>query len=273
MNKTTIQKDQFPDTAVFFRTLKTDFLGRELWAFNSLDSTSSLLKSMPPESTPEGLVCIAGEQYEGRGQHQKKWLSNSGNGLHFSFVLKDGEADRLQLLLQCFTYAILNTLKKLYSVNGVLKWPNDVMVGGRKISGVIAECAFLGKELERMIIGIGLNTNGKLRDEVSDIAINLETILEHKVDHAQLLAELLGEIEQQYARWLNHDPELIVEINKHHRGYGEWNQVEANGKILDGRFKFLGLDLNGFPVFLNEDDEVKRITQTDIRFVPVSKPA
>ncbi len=252
-----------------FRTLKTKRIGREMWMFHKLDSTSSFVKKLPPDTTPEGLVCVASEQYSGRGQHDRKWISNAGGSLNFSIVLKQGDADRLQLLLQSCALSVRNALKTLYSVNSVLKWPNDVLVGGKKICGVLAECAFMGKELERMVIGIGINTNGKLSDELRDSAINLETVLGHSVDHAQLLGVLLEELELQYDRWLADDTDLIVEINKHHRGYGVWNKVLADGREVNGLFKFLGVDLQGFPVFLNENDDVKRITQTDIRFVPV----
>ncbi len=247
---------------------KNKLLANQLWVFNRLKSTSTLLKKLPPIQTREGLVCVARSQYSGRGQHNKKWDTGSGSALTFSFVLEPLSTDRLQLLLQACALGVIVTLKRHYAVNSLLKWPNDVLVGGRKISGVLAEGTFLGSVMERFVIGIGLNTNGQLSSEIEDIATNLEIILDKPVDSTQLFCHLLDELETQYERWNSEDDSLTTEINRHHRGYGEWNTISIADQRIDGKYKFLGVDMEGFPVFLNEDDDVNRITRADIRFEP-----
>lgn len=244
-------------------------LANQIWVFNNLGSTSTVLKKLPPIQTREGLVCIARLQTNGRGQHSKKWDTSSGTSLTFSLVLEPNTTDRLQLLLQASALSVINVLKQEYSVNSLLKWPNDVLVGGRKICGVLAEGTFLGSVMERFVIGIGINVNGKLSKEINDIAINLESILDRPVDITELFCHLLDELEVQYKRWMNEEHALVTDINKHHRGYGEWNTIKIADEQIDGKFKFLGVDLEGFPVFLNEEDEVNRITRADIRFDPV----
>jgi len=269
MNKVLLSLKNELQTELICNSLRTRMLGRELWCFNSIESTNLLLKKIQPQYTREGLVCVAAHQYGGRGQHEKKWITEKGNALTFSFVLKPVHTDSLQLLLQACALGVLNVLKNNYSVHAVLKWPNDVLVGGKKICGILAEGTFLGSKMERFVVGLGLNTNGRLSALVEDVATNLEIILGEPIDKTHLFCQLLHEIEQQYSRWAERVPELITEINRHHRGYGKWNTVQLSNEKVDGFYKFLGLDLQGFPIFLNESDGVNRITRSDIRFEPI----
>lgn len=250
--------------------LSTKLIGSDVWHFERLASTNSLLKKLPSDLIEPGLVCVAAQQFAGRGQRQNKWLAHAANCLTFSVVLKPDKAQSLLMLLQITGFAVVAALKKHCAVNATLKWPNDVLVGGRKICGILAEGTFIGPELDRFVIGIGLNTNGDPAEALGEAAVSLGGVLGRDLDHTELLAWLLNEFEQQYFRSRDDLKNQLLEINKLHRGYGMKNKVTLDGKVLKGAFKFLGIDLSGYPVFLDEQDNVQRFTKEDVRFEPLA---
>lgn len=248
--------------------LTAKLIGSDIWHFERLASTNSLVKKMPSALTEAGLVCIAAEQTAGRGQRQRKWLTGASNALTFSLVLKPDQEESLLMLLQISGFAVVTALKKCCAVNATLKWPNDVLVGGKKVCGILAEGTFIGSTLDRFVVGIGLNTNGAPAESLGETAVSLSSVLDREIDHTELLACLLNEFEQQYLRSKNDLKNQLLEINKLHRGYGMKNSVTLDGVKLKGAFKFLGIDLSGYPVFLDEQDNVQRFTKEDVRFEP-----
>jgi BirA family biotin operon repressor/biotin-[acetyl-CoA-carboxylase] ligase len=259
------------DLPRFVRERESRYIGSTIWAFRQLPSTNSLLKNFSAGGLSEGLLCLSQHQYHGRGQAQRRWETGSGGALTFSVYLMPPQSccDRLQLLLQTAALSVVMALKELYAINGQLKWPNDVLVGGKKICGILAESSFVGSRLERFVLGIGLNTNGALPDSVGDSGINIESILERPADHTELLLGIVKHLDLNYHRWAGGDPQLVSDINRYHRGYGRWVQLSTQNGAYSDPVKFLGLDVFGYPVFLDEFDDIKRFKSDDIRFQPV----
>ncbi|AXJ01949.1 Bifunctional biotin operon repressor / biotin-[acetyl-CoA-carboxylase] ligase [Cyclonatronum proteinivorum] len=257
------------DFIQLYQLLDTRTIGQDFWCFKQLPSTNTLVKKLPAALADPGLVCVAVKQYAGRGQRQNEWIAGKHTALTFSVVLKPEKEQSLHMLLQVAAYSVVTALKKCCAVNATLKWPNDVLIGGKKACGILAEGTFKGTELERFVIGIGINTNGQLPPELSDTAVNLSGILGRDVNHTALLAAVLNEFDEQYNRSRVDLKQQLLEINRMHRGYGQLNRVRVENKVLEGSFKFLGIDLGGYPVFLDESDSVRRFTKQDVRFEPL----
>jgi biotin-(acetyl-CoA carboxylase) ligase len=119
------------------------------------------------------------------------------------------------------------------------------------------------------VLGIGINTNGSLPASVSDSSINIESILERPADHTELLLSVVKLLDLNYRRWSDGDSQLVSDINRYHRGYGRWVQLDNRNGNSGDPVKFLGLDVFGYPVFLDEFDDIKRFKSDDIRFQPV----
>lgn len=245
-------------------------IGRSFWAFNRLPSTNTLLKTLPPGTAHAGLLCLGRHQYHGRGQGQRRWETEDRSALNVSVYLQPPArcSDRLQLLLQAAALSVVQTLKECYAINALLKWPNDVLAGGKKISGILAETSFVGSSIERFVLGIGINTNGGIPESLARERINIEDIIGRPANHTDLLLSLVKHLDQNYARWLQQDSRLVTDINTHHRGYGRQVVLQTTAGEQAGTMKFLGLDVHGYPVFLDEFDDIKRFKNNDIRFAP-----
>jgi BirA family biotin operon repressor/biotin-[acetyl-CoA-carboxylase] ligase len=164
-------------------------------------STPSTQLLLPP-SAPEGALVTADEQTAGRGRLGRRWLASAGTSLLCSLQLRPAvESERLPELTGVAALACLEVIAALTGLEPVLKFPNDVLVGERKVAGVLAEA-----REERVVLGIGVNVNvpaEQLPQDVDRAATSLLVETGRELDRAELLAELLERLERRYDAWLS----------------------------------------------------------------------
>ena len=261
------QQSKFEFTE-FYQMLDSKVFGKQVWMFNELDSTNTFVKQRSEQITPHGLVCLTRYQTNGRGQHDKVWYAESDKCLTFSIVLKPQYANRLQLLVQVAALSVLEVLENHYKITGEIKWPNDVLIKGKKVAGILAEGIFNGSKLDRFIIGIGVNLfDGNFLKKFTEFDC-VETNTTKPLKLNVFLAQLINQFEKNYQKWMESDTEIVKTINHSIIGFCKWNKVEVNGHFKDELFKFLGLNTEGYPVFITQSDEIKKVTHQNIRLFP-----
>jgi BirA family biotin operon repressor/biotin-[acetyl-CoA-carboxylase] ligase len=172
--------------------------GRPYDHVGSTPSTQLLITA----DAPEGALVAAEEQTEGRGRLGRRWLAPYGTSLLCSLQLRpDVPSGRLPELTGIAAQAVAETVTAVADLEPELKFPNDVLAGGRKLAGVLAEA-----REERVVLGIGINVN--IAEEglplgVDTPATSLLAETGHEVDRAELLAELLDRLERRYDAWLS----------------------------------------------------------------------
>ncbi|MFZ5801562.1 MAG: biotin--[acetyl-CoA-carboxylase] ligase [Candidatus Omnitrophota bacterium] len=132
--------------------------------FEHIDSTNSYLLGLARRGEPEGLVITAEYQSNGRGRLDRKWTSPRGENLLFSFLLRPPfPASKAPLLTQQTCQAVVYTLDRLFGIRSTVKKPNDVMVGGKKICGILveSESTSSARTIDFAVVGIGLNVNSE----------------------------------------------------------------------------------------------------------------
>jgi BirA family transcriptional regulator, biotin operon repressor / biotin---[acetyl-CoA-carboxylase] ligase len=183
-----------PETVV--RRLRGRF-GRPYEHVGSTPSTQLLLAA----DAPEGALVAAEEQTEGRGRLGRRWLAPYGTSLLCSLQLRpDVPGEHLPELTGVAAQAVAETVGALAALEPELKFPNDVLVGGRKLAGVLAEA-----REGRVVLGIGINVNVEedaLPLEVDTPATSLLVETDRELDRAELLVELLVRLERRYDAWL-----------------------------------------------------------------------
>lgn len=150
---------------------------------------------------PHLAMVIADEQTAGRGRLGRRWFTPPGTALAFSLVLRTSRitnlAARLSLVSGLGGLAVCQTLREDLDLNAQIKWPNDVLVNGRKVCGVLAEATWLGDELQAVILGIGVNVGEAAvppPGELSFPATSLEKEVGHPVQRPELLRAILARI-------------------------------------------------------------------------------
>jgi len=257
---------------LFQNRLSTRRLGRDFEYLKKVDSTNSYLKKIPAEELNHGFVVLADNQEKGRGQHQKDWVTKPGENLTFTLALKPDRAEGLTLLTLSCALAVANVLQNYSRRPFLLKWPNDIYVDHKKIGGVLTECSFLGPKPEKVLIGIGVNINQE-EFNVGSVqqAVSLHQITGEKFKREEILANILNRIEQLYQSWVNREITVHKEISRALIGFGDWIRLSIDNEVIEGRYKFLGVNEKGELLVLNEKLELNTYSHEQIRIITGSE--
>ena len=178
--------------------LKTRFIGQRIIYYPKLTSTMDVARREAQQGAAEGTVVIAGEQTAGRGRIKRAWLSPKGS-IALSVILYPG-VTYLPSLIMLASLAVVHSIDKVAGLKSQVKWPNDVLINGRKVCGILVESEVRGDKVNYAIIGIGINANFRVSDfpEISSIATSLSDELGRDISRLDLIQCLLVEIERLY---------------------------------------------------------------------------
>jgi len=249
--------------------LRTRWLGADFLYEPELKSTNTFLKKMDSSGFDHGTVLLTDHQTAGRGQYERGWESKRGLNLTFTTAFKPSSGDRLPLLTLCFALGIVRALNRLGIDNVSIKWPNDILIDGKKVGGILAETVFIGQKPDRVLIGIGINVNQETfgADLAGDVtSVKLE--LAREIRREDLLCMLLQEFEHLYTRWTQRESGLCQDVNSQIEGFGQWVTASMNGTVKEGEYKFLGMNDKAECVMLTKELDVKTFSYEQIRIFP-----
>ena len=168
--------------------------------FQRLASTNTTARQHAEKGAEEGLVIVADYQTQGRGRLGRKWVSSPGDDLLFSVLLRPPlSPSKAPLLTQVICRSIASVLKESYQLNPSFKRPNDILIQGKKICGVLLESQSNGsKVVNHIVIGIGLNVNSDISTRVPD-AVSLKELKGKKLGKEALLKKILKQIQTDLA--------------------------------------------------------------------------
>jgi BirA family biotin operon repressor/biotin-[acetyl-CoA-carboxylase] ligase len=174
--------------------------GHPIYLFQQIGSTNDQARRLADADAPEGLLVVAEEQTAGRGRANRRWLTPPGTALALSLVLRPplsaGLAARVTMLAGL---AVCEAAERVAGLRADLKWPNDVLIGGRKVAGILVESAFRGDALEYAVVGLGINVSWAPEPGTVDFpATSLEAEAGRPVDRLNLLRAVLGALEARY---------------------------------------------------------------------------
>jgi BirA family transcriptional regulator, biotin operon repressor / biotin---[acetyl-CoA-carboxylase] ligase len=181
------------------RGLKTRFFGRKIVYYPVLPSTMDAARQAARNGTPEGTVVIAGEQTAGKGRLNRAWLSPPGN-IAMSIVLYPDIA-RLPYLVMIASLAVVYALEKTAGVKGQIKWPNDVLVDGKKVGGILIENEMKGNKVAFSTVGVGINVDLDVAayPEIAATATGLRDAPNDALK-IKIIRSLLAEFERLYIK-------------------------------------------------------------------------
>ncbi|MEX1193897.1 MAG: biotin--[acetyl-CoA-carboxylase] ligase [Dehalococcoidia bacterium] len=221
--------------------MTTAAVGRHISYFPSTGSTMDDARRLAEEGAPHGSIVIADEQTAGRGRFARHWVSPSGTNLYLTLLVRP-EVARLRTLSMVAPLAVCRAVKAVTGLAPMIKWPNDVQIGGRKLSGILIESELSGAEVNYALIGIGLNVNDPIADrEIAEIATSLAREIGRDLSREAVLAALLNEFEalyesaDVYARWRERVITLGQDVRVTFRAdvyEGLAEDVDADGSLV-----------------------------------------
>lgn len=178
--------------------LSTAFLAKEIYYQESVDSTNEEAKRQAMHGAPNGSLFIAEEQTGGKGRLGRIWRSPRGSGLWFSILLRPSSLpEQIASLTLLAGLAVCTAIRSKTGCTAMIKWPNDVVIGSKKVCGILTEMAAEIDRVDYVIMGIGINVNNESFPEelqIKGTSLYLETGA--SVARAELLCEILKELER-----------------------------------------------------------------------------
>jgi BirA family biotin operon repressor/biotin-[acetyl-CoA-carboxylase] ligase len=238
--------------------LDTLTLGKRLIYYEKVGSTQDVASELAEEGWEEGIVVITGEQTKGRGRRSRSFISPPG-GIYLSLLLRpDLKPQAVSGIPLLAGVAVTRAIRRATILKPTLKWPNDIILGGRKVGGILAEMKTERGRIQYINLGIGINVSTSpslLPEEASSLADELG---EH-ISRISLLQHILGELEAQYTEFLTYGFEPIrSRWRKLDRTLGGW--VEVGGE--EGRAQ--DIDSEGALILKKPDGTIFRVISGDI---------
>ncbi len=179
--------------------LSTRAIARRIIYLASTTSTQDIARREAEGGAVHGTAVIAEEQTAGRGRLGRSWVSPAGKNIYVTLLLRP-ELARLRVLGMTAPLAVAHAVESVTGLAATLKWPNDVLLSGRKLAGVLIDSELSGNAVKYALLGIGVNVNFDIPEgsEIASIATSLKREVGREVSREDVLAALLNEFEQLY---------------------------------------------------------------------------
>jgi BirA family transcriptional regulator, biotin operon repressor / biotin---[acetyl-CoA-carboxylase] ligase len=251
------------------RLLKTETLGKVIYFLEEIGSTIEVAFELARNGATEGTVVIADSQTKGKGRLHRRWISPPGVNLYMSVVFRPPiPAKNAPFLTLVASIALAETIKDK-GADTIIKWPNDVLINGKKVAAVSTAMQPQGDKVDFVIVGVGANLNmtremmKKEMGEVAEIATSLKEELGREIERVKFAADLINELEEWYRKFLQDGKAPI--IKQWMRWWGAINcrvQVRFNEMVVEGIAS--GIDENGYLLIIKDDGTTERIISGDV---------
>ncbi|MFH1039118.1 MAG: biotin--[acetyl-CoA-carboxylase] ligase [PVC group bacterium] len=240
--------------------------GKTVYYFPAIGSTNDFARELASGGAAEGAVVVSGEQIRGRGRQGRRWISAPGAGIYLSIILRPGlppaNATGITLL------AAVATARAIDTVTGLrpgIKWPNDILIGGKKICGILTEAGSDRAGEKYLILGIGVNVNNdEFPPEIRKSASSLKMRLGRAVSRKKLIVEIIHRIEESYPDFSARGDlsKIIVVYRRFSVTLGQQVRVEGYRGGFQGRA--LDVAADGSLLVKKENGEVTAVRSGEI---------
>lgn len=248
------------------KSVKGKLFGKRFYHFFKTESTNRVAMELAYAGEEEGAVILAEAQTEGRGRAGRRWHSEQGTGIYVTILLRPRLSPvQAPLLTMLAGLSLHSAILAQTGLNAELKWPNDILVDGKKLGGILTEMHAEPTQVRFVIVGIGLNVNQeKFPAELSSIATSLRKESGKAHSRLELLVRLLREFETDYNRFLREGPSYVVgrfaEVSQF--ADGKRVRVDTGRDMYSGRTA--GLSADGLLLVKKDDGETVTVVAGDV---------
>ncbi len=229
---------------------QTKWAGQELYCFPTIDSTNVRARQLAENGAVHGTLVVSEEQTAGRGRRGRGWESPAGNSIYMSILLKpDFLPTQAPMLTIVMAYSVASALRRQTGLDFQIKWPNDIVLNGKKVVGILTEMSTEIDYINHVVIGVGINVNTEsFPEEICTTATSIRKESGKTWKRAEMIAEILREFEKQYERFIKEKDlsylqdaynAILVNCNREVRILAEKDGYQAVALGIDHRGELL----------------------------------
>lgn len=242
-------------------------VGRDIRVFEETNSTNDIVEKLARDGVKEGVVVFAESQTRGRGRLGRKWLSPPRRGLWFSVLLRpDLRPQAATQLTVAAATALMRAIREQTGLAPEIKWPNDILIKGRKVAGVLTELSAELDHVKHLTLGIGVDVNlaaSEFPPELRKLATSLKIECGRHLNRIDLAAAILRELDRDYARIRAGQFEAVAdEWQEQCATLGQRVTIHIGPRALQGRAE--ALDDDGALLLRTEHGRLERIIGGDV---------
>ena len=246
---------------------KTKIIGRDIRVFEQTTSTNDVIEKLARDGVKEGVVVFAESQTRGRGRLGRKWISPAHKGLWFSILLRpDLRPQETTQLTVASAIALRRAIQFETGLKPEIKWPNDILISGKKVAGILTELSAEVDRVKHVILGIGVDVNLDVKEfppELRKAATSLKIESGKTIERAELATAILREFDRDYARVCGGKfTALADEWEESCTTIGKNVAVQIGGRKIRGRAE--SLDDGGALLLRTEHGHLEQITGGDV---------
>jgi len=227
--------------------LNTEYLGREILYLDEVDSTNNIAKEYGKQEGNHGLLVIAEGQNAGKGRLGRSWNSPIGSGVWMSLVLKPNIEQKSSPMLTLIAALAVNvSMRKITGLKTVIKWPNDIVLNGKKTCGILTEMTASADRQGSIIIGIGINVNQEeFPEELREKATSLWIEGKRQVSREALISEIMNQLELYFKKFCLTESMAVLRDEYNAQLIHQGKRVRIIEKNMELEGTALGIDESG----------------------------
>jgi BirA family biotin operon repressor/biotin-[acetyl-CoA-carboxylase] ligase len=242
-------------------------IGRDIRVFEETTSTNDVIEKLARDGVKEGVVVFAESQTKGRGRLGRKWISPQRKGLWFSILLRPNlRPQEVTQLTVASATALRRAIEMKTGLKPQIKWPNDILIGGKKAAGILTEMSAELDRVKHVILGIGVDVNlsaSEFPGELKKSATSLNIEVGESISRPELAAEILRALDRDYARICTGAFELLAdEWQEHSATIGRQVAIQIGERRIQGTAE--SLDDDGALLLRTEHGHLERIIGGDV---------
>lgn len=246
--------------------IDTEWAGQTIYYFDQIDSTNIRAKQLGEEGVPHGTLIVAGQQNAGRGRRGRTWESPPGVSIYMSIVLRPEMAPvKAPMLTLVMALSAADSLKECTGLDVQIKWPNDIVLNGKKLAGILTEMSTEMDYINHVVIGVGINVNtGQLPEELEEKATSLRLETGRIIRRSEIIASIMKEFERNY--------QLFIETQGLRQMQEKYNSLlinrEKEVRILGVKEEYaayaLGINEKGELLVRRDNGEIEAILAGEV---------
>lgn len=229
--------------------IDTEWAGNQVYYYDKTDSTNIRAKQLGEEGAPHGTLAVADQQSAGRGRRGRAWESPKGCSIYMSILLRpDIAPSKAPMLTLVMALSVVQGLKECIDLEFQIKWPNDIVLHGKKLVGILTEMSTEIDYINHVVIGAGINVNMKeLPKELGEKATSLRIETGEVIKRSPIIAAVMRKFEKNYS--------MFLELQNLEKMQDEYNSllvnIEKEVRILSGKEEY-----NAYALGINENGEL-----------------